>query len=68
MTTILEGQDPSELLNSFGDPIYLTLVGISYLINFILYLVSTVVIVFIYYDIKEQKNPSSGMINEIGVY
>ncbi|WP_026777912.1 hypothetical protein [Polaribacter sp. Hel_I_88] len=68
MTTILEGQDPSELLNSFGDPIYLTLVGISYLINFILYLVSTVVIVFIYYDIKEQKNPTSGMINEIGVY
>lgn len=68
MTQILEGQDPAELLNSFADPIYLTLVGISYLINFILYLVSTVVIVFIYYDIKEQKNPSSDMINEIGVH
>jgi len=68
MATILEGQDPAELLNSFGDPIYLTLVGISYLINFILYLVSTVVIVFVYYDIKEQKNPSSDMINEIGIH
>ena len=68
MATILEGQDPSDLLNSFTDPIYLILVGISYFINFILYLVSTVVIVFIYYDIKEQKNPSSEMINEIGVY
>lgn len=68
MATILEGQEPAELLNSFADPIYLTLVGISYLVNFILYLVSTVVIVFIYYDIKEQKNPSSDMINEIGVH
>jgi hypothetical protein len=68
MASILEGQDPSELLSSFGDPIYLILVAISYLVNFILYLVSTVVLVFIYYDIKEQKNPSSDMINEIGVY
>ena len=68
MATILEGQDPTEMLNSFGDPIYLMLIGISYLINFILYLVSVVVIVFVYYDIKEQKNPTSEMINEIGVY
>ncbi len=68
MTTILQGQDPTELISSFQDPIYLVLMGFSYLINFILYLVSVVVIVFVYYDIKEQKNPSSEMIDEIGVY
>lgn len=68
MTTILQGQDPTELISSFQDPIYLVLMGFSYLINFILYLVSVIVIVFVYYDIKEQKNPTSEMINEIGVY
>jgi len=68
MTTILQGQDPTELISSFQDPIYLVLMGFSYLINFILYLVSVIVIVFVYYDIKEQKNPTSEVIDEIGVY
>ncbi|ARV14039.1 hypothetical protein [Polaribacter sp. SA4-12] len=63
----LLGEDPNELFNIYKDPIYLILLIISNLIKFVLYIVTLVVTVFIYYDIKEQKNPSTDVINEIGV-
>jgi hypothetical protein len=63
----LFNQDPNELFNVYKDPIYLFLLIASNLIKFILYLVTLVVTVFVYYDINEQKNPSTDIINEIGV-
>ena len=65
--SILKDQDMTALSSAFADPIYLSLIAFSYFVKFILYIVSIVVSVFIYYDIKEQKNPSSDSINEIGV-
>jgi hypothetical protein len=65
--SILKDQDTTELSSAFADPIYLSLIAFSYFVKFILYIVSIVVSVFIYYDIQEQKNPSSDSINEIGV-
>jgi hypothetical protein len=67
IASILQGEGSNEILKAFSDPIYLILISFSYFIKFILYMVTTVVIVFIYYDIKEQKNPSSEIIDEIGV-
>jgi hypothetical protein len=63
----LFNQDTNEIFNIYKDPIYLFLLVLSTLVRFIMYLVTLVVTVFIYYDIKEQKNPSSDLINEIGV-
>lgn len=68
MATILENPDSIDVSSSFSDPIYLILIAFSYIAKFILYIVSTISIVFIYYDIKEQKNPSSDVIDEIGSY
>jgi|TARA_B110000240_G_C13488961_1_gene448743 hypothetical protein len=65
--SILKDQDMTALSSAFADPIYLSLIAFSYFVKFILYIVSIVVSVFIYYDIKEQKIPSSDSINEIGV-
>jgi hypothetical protein len=67
MTSLLSEQDSAELLSAFSDPIYLLLISVSYFVKFMLYIVSNIVSVFIYYDIKEQKNPSSDLIDEIGV-
>jgi len=66
MVTVIQSQDTSEWVGSFTDPIYLGLLVISYIVKFILYIVSTVATVFIYFDIKEQKNPSTDIIDEIG--
>ncbi|WP_343330012.1 hypothetical protein [Polaribacter staleyi] len=63
----LKNEDAVEVLNIFKDPIYIALMVFSYFIKFILYTVTTVATVFIYYDIKEQGNPSTTMINQIGV-
>ncbi|WP_158837879.1 hypothetical protein [Polaribacter sp. L3A8] len=63
----VKNEDAVEILNIFKDPIYIILLVFSYFIKFILYTVTTVATVFIYYDIKEQRNPSRTMINEIGV-
>lgn len=63
------GEDPSEIMDIFSDPIYLCLLVFSNFVRFILYMVTIIVTVFIYYDIKEQKNPSSegrSIIEEIG--
>lgn len=65
---MLQGEYPNELLELFSDPVYLILLGISYLVKFILYVISTIVTVFIYFDIREQKNPTSNdIIDEIGL-
>lgn len=67
-TAIIQSENPSELFAIFSDPIYLILVGFSYLVKFILYIITTIVTVFIYYDIKEQKDPTSDdIIDEIGI-
>jgi hypothetical protein len=67
ITSIIQGNASNEILKSFSDPIYLMLIALSYFIKFILYMVATVATVFIYYDIKEQKDPSTEIIDEIGV-
>ncbi|MBU3012637.1 hypothetical protein KO506_14585 [Polaribacter vadi] len=67
MAAMIQNQEATELISIFSDPVYLGFLGFAYLAKFILYIFSVVVTVFIYFDIKEQKNPSSDMINEIGV-
>ncbi|WP_397446332.1 hypothetical protein [Polaribacter sp. R77954] len=68
MTALLEDENPADLFEYFRDPVYLVLLGISYLVKFVLYIISTIVTVFIYFDIREQKNPTSdGIIDEIGM-
>lgn len=66
MATVIQNQDTTELMGTFTDPIYLGLLAITYIVKFILYIVSVVATVFIYFDIKEQKDPSSDIIDEIG--
>ncbi len=66
MFSVLQNQDSTEMFNFFSDPIYLILLVFSYFIKFVLYIISTIATVFVYYDIKEQKNPSSDIINSIG--
>lgn len=64
----IANEDASELTKIFTDPIYLLLISFSYLIKFVLYIISTIVIAFIYFDIKGQKNPTTdGIIDEIGM-
>jgi hypothetical protein len=68
IATLVQNQDTTELSKTFTDPIYLVLVALSYLMKFVLYVISTIVTVFIYFDIKEQKNPTSDdIIDEIGI-
>lgn len=54
-------QDPTAVMGIFSDPIYLALLGFSYFFKILLYIVSVVTTVFIYYDINEQKNASGSM-------
>lgn len=65
--SILENQNTEEILSAFSDPVYLIVLAFSYFVKFVLYLISIISVVFIYYDIKEQKNPSSDVINRIGI-
>ena len=54
-------EDPTAVFEIFSDPIYLILLAISYFFRFLMYIVSVVATVFIYYDINEQKNASGSM-------
>ncbi len=65
----LQSQDSNELLSIFSDPIYLTLLVLTYFVDFLLYMVTIVVTVFIYCDIKEQHDPTvhTDVIDEIGI-
>ena len=67
IASLMQNGGSNELLSVFLDPIYLVFIVISYLVKFILYIVTVVVTVFIYYDIKEQKDPSTEVIDEIGI-
>lgn len=62
--TVLSTNDPTAFTESLKDPIYLMLNGISYIGQFILYGVTLISNVFIYFDINEQKN-ASGAIDKI---
>lgn len=59
--TVISANDPSLIAESFKDPIYLALNGISYIGQFILYAVTLISNVFLYFDINEQKNASGAM-------
>lgn len=61
MGTILTDNDPVALANSLKDPVYLALNGISYIGQFILYAVTLISNVFIYFDINEQRNASGSL-------
>lgn len=55
MGTVISTNDPSAMADAFKDPIYLALNGISYIAQFILYAVTLITSVFLYFDIAEQK-------------
>jgi hypothetical protein len=55
MGTVITANDPTAMTDAFKDPIYLALNGVSYIGQFILYGVTLVSNVFIYFDIAEQK-------------
>lgn len=55
MGTVISTNDPAGMAESFKDPIYLALNGISYIGQFILYAVTLITNVFLYFDIAEQK-------------
>jgi len=59
--TVIASNDPTAYAESLTDPIYLMLNGISYIGQFILYGVTLISSVFIYFDIDEQKNGSGAM-------
>ena len=61
MGTVISANDPAAIADSFTDPVYLALNGISYIGQFILYAVTLVSNVFIYFDINEQKNATGAM-------
>lgn len=64
----LGSQDPTQVFSLFKDPVYLSLLVISYLIRFFLYTISLIATVFVFFDINEQKNASGSieMIDSIG--
>lgn len=61
MGTVLTNDDPTLIMESFNDPIYLAFNVISYIGQFILYSVTFITNVFLYFDINEQKNASGAM-------
>ncbi len=61
MGTIISANDPAVLAGSFTDPIYLILNGVSYIGQFVLYAITLISNVFLYFDINEQKNASGAM-------
>ena len=56
MGTVILANDPAAVADAFKDPIYLVLNGISYIGQFILYAVTLIANVFIYFDIAAQKH------------
>lgn len=61
MGTVISSNDPTLMADSLRDPVYLRLNGLSYIGQFILYAVTLISNVFIYFDINEQKNASGAM-------
>ena len=53
--------------DTLSDPIYLILTIVSYIVEFVFYVVSLIATALIYFDIEEQKYPSTPkIIDEIG--
>jgi len=70
MGTMMQEQDPTAIFDLFKDPIYLVLNVLSYTFQFILYSITTIAGVFIYFDLNEQKNLTGTIdkIDSIGGY
>lgn len=54
--TVFGNNDPTKFFEVFKDPIYLALTVGSYVFQFMLYSIPLISIVFIYFDLNEQKN------------
>lgn len=54
--TVFGNNDPTKVFEVFKDPIYLALTVGSYVFQFMLYSIPLISIVFIYFDLNEQKN------------
>lgn len=52
----IESDDPTQMFNTFKDPIYLLLNLVSILGNLMFYSITLITNVFLYFDINEQKN------------
>lgn len=61
-------EDPTSIMTIYKDPIYLVLLVFSYAIRFLLYTVTLISTIFIYFDINEQKHASGSidMIDSLG--
>tara|TARA_B110000003_G_scaffold173112_1_gene172722 strand:- start:17280 stop:18149 length:870 start_codon:yes stop_codon:yes gene_type:complete len=55
-TSIFNLSDPSQMIILFEDPIYLLLLSFSYVIQLFFYSITLVVTMFVYFDIKDQRN------------
>lgn len=64
MGTIMQEQEPTAIFDMFKDPIYLVLNILSYAFQFLLYSITTISGVFIYFDLNEQKH-LTGTIDKI---
>lgn len=64
MATVINDNDPSRMFEMFQDPIYIGLNVLSYSFQFMLYSITMISSVFIYYDLNEQKN-ATGTIEQI---
>lgn len=62
----LQNQNPAELVEIYTDPIYIILLVFSYIVGYILYMAILVSTSLVYWDIKEQNDPSVDVIDEIG--
>tara|TARA_R110001632_G_scaffold29662_10_gene78612 strand:- start:458 stop:1348 length:891 start_codon:yes stop_codon:yes gene_type:complete len=62
-TSAFEG-DPTEMINTLNDPIYLALLTLSHFIQFLFYTITLLVTIFVFFDINEQKN-NTGAIDKI---
>lgn len=61
MGIVAQSQDPTEVFNLFSDPIYLFLMVISYVGQFLLSSITLITSVFIYFDLNEQKNATGSL-------
>ena len=56
MGTMVGTEDPTAVFGLFSDPIYLALMVLSYVGQFLLSSITLITSVFIYFDLNEQKN------------
>lgn len=61
MGIVATNHDPTQVFGIFSDPIYLFLLVISYIGQFLLSSITLITSVFIYYDLNEQKNATGSL-------